>query len=222
VSTTTTVSLLWAGFIGTHLALASMRVEPRLRARIGDQPFLGLYSLVAFAFFVPLCWVYFGNRHDGEWLWVIPLGAGLRAALYAAMTLALGIVIAGAVRPSPASLAPGDARVVGVARITRHPVALGTAMLMALHALPNGNTADLAFFGGFVVLGVAGAWHQDRRKLHAGSAEFRDYHAATPFWPFTGPGALRGLAETPWWVWAIALAAMLGIRWLHPTGIWPG
>ena len=60
------IALLWAAFTATHLGLASARVEPRLRAKLGDAVFLGLYSLVALAIFVPLIRLYFANRHAGE------------------------------------------------------------------------------------------------------------------------------------------------------------
>ncbi len=215
------ILVLWFAFTATHLGLASVRVEPALRERLGPGPFLGLYSLVALVFFVPLMWIYFGNRHAGEWMWFVPVGPGLRVVLYALMTLAVVVVVAGVLNPSPASIAPGSGAVRGVYRITRHPVVLGTGLLMALHVLPNASLADLAFFGGFVAFTVLGAWHQDARKLAGGDATFRDFHAATTFLPFARPSAWRGLLEIPPLPWAISLAAVLGMRWLHPNGLWP-
>jgi uncharacterized membrane protein len=222
MSTAWIVLLLWIGFTATHLGLASVRVEPRLRARMGDLPFLGLYSAVALAFFVPLVWFYFGHRHQGDPLWVVSVGPVLRVVLYAAMTVAVALVLAGVLRPSPASIAPGEARVEGAFRVTRHPLVLGVGLLMLLHTIPFGYPTDLAFFAGFVVFTLAGAWHQDRRKLRAGSDAFRAFHAGTRFLPFSGgTAALRGLAEIPLWIWGAAVAAALAIRWIHPLGIWP-
>ena len=214
------IALLWAAFTATHLGLASVRVEPRLRAKLGDGAFLGLYSLVALAIFVPLAWLYFTNRHAGEWLWVVPVGPALRAALYAAMTLGLVLTVGALVKPSPASVAPGKAEVAGIYRVTRHPLVLGLALVWALHLIPNASAADVAFFGGFVAFSLAGAWHQDARKLHAPPPGFAAFHAATPFLPFTRAGALRGLREIPALVWAIGIAVALFARWLHPRGIW--
>lgn len=218
---TVSILLLWFAFTATHLGLASVRVEPVLRQRLGDAPFLGLYSLVALVFFVPLVWIYFGNRHAGEWLWFVPVGPGLRVVLYALMALAVLVLVAGGLNPSPASIAPGTGEARGVYRITRHPVVLGTGLLMALHLLPNASLADLAFFGGFVVFTMLGAWHQDARKLAAGDPVFRDFHAATSFLPFARATAWRGLTEIPALTWALAAIAVLGMRWLHPNGIWP-
>jgi uncharacterized membrane protein len=219
MSSTAWIALLWAAFIATHLGLASVRVEPRLRAKLGDAAFVGLYSLVALAIFVPLVTVYFGNRHAGPWLWVVTVGPVLRALLYLGMTLGLVLAVGSLLRPSPASLVPyAPAEVRGVYRVTRHPLVLGLALIWALHLIPNASTADVAFFGGFLAFSLAGARHQDLRKLHAGDPKLREFIAATSFLPF-GRG-FGGLADLPPLVIALGVVAALGIRWLHGS-IWP-
>lgn len=220
MSIATEITLLWAAFTATHLGLASVRVEPRLRAKLGDGGFLGLYSVVALAIFVPLMRLYFTNRHAGEWLWVIEGGPLLRGALYALMTVGVVLTAGALVKPSPAAVAPGKAEVAGVYRVTRHPLVLGLALLFALHLIPNASSADVAFFGGFVVFALAGAWHQDVRKLQAPPPGFAAFYAGTAFLPFSRSGALRGLREIPPLVWALGLAAAAGARWLHPRGLW--
>lgn len=219
MSPTTAIVLLWIAFTATHLGLASLRVEPKLRAKLGDGAFLGLYSLVALILFVPLVTIYFGNRHAGPWLWVVSVGPVLRGLLYLGMTLGLVLAVGSLLRPSPASLIPNaPSEVRGVYRVTRHPLVLGLALIWALHLIPNASTADVAFFGGFLGFSLAGAWHQDARKLHAGDEKFRAFHAATSFLPF-GRG-FGGLLELPPLVVALGVAASLGIRWLHGS-IWP-
>jgi uncharacterized membrane protein len=215
VSPAAQVALLWLAFAGTHLGLASARVEPALSARLGRQGYLGLYSLVALALFVPLCWVYFTNRHAGEWLWVVPATGPLRLVLYAVLLLAFVLIVAALVRPSPAALVPGDATPRGVYLLTRHPMMTGLSLVGLAHALPNGSAADLAFFGGLALFPLIGAWHQDRRKLAAADERFRAFHAATPFFLGTGRETLRGLRELPLAALLGGLAAGLGARWLH-------
>jgi uncharacterized membrane protein len=181
--------------------------------------FLGLYSVVALAIFVPLMTIYFGNRHAGPWLWVVTVGPVLRALLYLGMTLGLVLAVGSLLRPSPASLVPNaSVEVRGVYRVTRHPLVLGLALIWALHLIPNASTADVAFFGGFLVFSLAGARHQDQRKLHTGDAKIREFIAATSFLPF-GRG-FGGLADLPPLVIALGVVAALGIRWLHGS-IWP-
>jgi uncharacterized membrane protein len=219
VSPTTSIVLLWIAFTATHLGLASVRVEPRLRARLGNAGFVGLYSVVALAIFVPLVAIYFGNRHAGPWLWTVPVGPVLRALLYLGMTFGMVLAVGSLLRPSPASLVPNaPAEVRGVYRVTRHPLVLGLALIWALHLIPNASTADVAFFGGFLAFSLLGAWHQDARKLHAGDAKFRAFHAATSFLPF-GRG-VSGLADLSPLVVALGVAAALFVRWLHGS-IWP-
>ena len=219
MSPTVSILLLWAAFTATHLGLASVRVEPKLRARLGDVGFLGLYSAVALGIFVPLMSIYFGNRHSGPWLWTVTVGPVLRVFLYLGMTLGLVLAVGSLLRPSPASLVPNaPAEVRGVYRITRHPLVLGLALIWALHLIPNASTADVAFFGGFLAFSLAGARHQDLRKLHAGDPKIREFIAATSFLPF-GRG-VGGLADLPPLVIALGVLAALGIRWLHGS-IWP-
>ena len=220
MSPTVSVALLWIAFTATHLGLASVRVEPKLRGKLGDAGFLGLYSAVALTIFVPLVSIYFGNRHAGPWLWTVEVGPVLRALLYLGMTLGFVLALGSLLRPSPASIVPGGtAEVRGVYRVTRHPLVLGLAIVWALHLVPNASTADIAFFGGFLLFSLAGAWHQDARKLHAGEPVFREFHAATSFLPF-GRG-VRGLADLPPLVIALGVAAALAARWLHPQPLWP-
>jgi uncharacterized membrane protein len=220
MSIATKIWLLWVAFTATHLGLASVRVEPRLRAKLGNTAFLGIYSVVALAIFVPLVRLYLGNRHAGEWLWAIEVGPVLRALLYALMTVALVLSVGALVKPSPAAVAPGKPEVAGVHRITRHPLVLGLALLFGLHLVPNASTADVAFFGGFVLFSVAGALHQDARKLADPPPGFPAFHASTRFLPFTSTDALRGLREIPVFVWAAGLAVAALARWLHPRGLW--
>ena len=49
-------------------------------------------------------------------------------------------------------------------KITRHPLFVAMAVWGGAHLLMNGYAPDVAFFGGFVVYGLAGAAHQDYRK----------------------------------------------------------
>jgi uncharacterized membrane protein len=96
---------------------------------------------------------------------------------------------------------------------------MGLSLVGWLHLPMNGSTADVAFFGGLALFPLVGAWHQDQRKLAAGDAAFRAFHAATPFLPFTGRETLRGLRELPPVAAALGIALALGARWLHGS-IW--
>jgi len=164
---------------------------------------------------VPLCFVYFSNRHAGAWLWLVPATGALRAVLYAGLLFAFVLIAASLLRPSPAALVPGDVRPGGVYLLTRHPMMTGFALVGALHLVSSAAASDVAFFGGLALFPLVGAWHQDQRKLAAGDPAFLAFHAATPFLLFTGRETLRGLRELPPAAIALGVALGLGARWVH-------
>jgi len=215
VSPTATLVLLWLGFAGSHLALSGLPLRRRLVAALGLPGFLGLYSLVAFAFFVPLVWTYFANRHAGAILWAVPIGPGLRAGLYLGMGVAFVLFVSSFFQASPAGMAPARPTPYGVNRITRHPQNMGIALFGLLHLVPNGAGADVAFFGGFVLFGVLGSWHQERRKIAEGAPGLREFVAATPFLPFTGRETLRGLRELSPVAVGLGIALTVVVRHFH-------
>jgi len=212
---TPTLVLLWLGFAASHVVLSSRSLRPRLVARLGDRAFLGLYSLVALAFFVPLVSVYLEHRHEGAWLWIAPSAAWWAWPVQAATAVGVLLAVAGIVTPAPSSLGGGRTEVRGVHRITRHPVIMGLGWLGLFHLVYNASATDVAFFAGFPAFAVAGCWHQERRMLAARGPDFRAYVEATPFLPFTGRSALQGLRELSPAIWAAGLAAAITIRWLH-------
>ena len=161
-------------------------------------------------------WTYFGHKHAGPWLWTLPLGPGLRWAIYAGMGLAFVLAVAGFIRPSPAAIIPGDPRPKGVYRITRHPLMMGIALFGMLHLLPNGSATDVAFFGGFPLFALIGAAHQDRRKL-ATDPRFRGFYEATPFVPFTGSAALQGIRELLPAAAGIGILVTVVVRYFHTS-----
>ena len=71
-----------------------------------------------------------------------------------------------------------------------------------------------AYFAGFALFPLVGAWHQDRRKL-ATMPEFRAFYERTPFFPFTGRQTGRGLHELPIVAVGIALLVTITIRYFH-------
>ena len=217
MSATAVILLLWLAFAVTHMGLSSARFRPLLVERVGEGPFLGLYSAVSLVLFVPLVWFYLGHKHDGPILWSSPITPSMRPLFLVAVGVAMSLSILGLLQPSPASIAPGQMEVRGVARITRHPLFMGFGLVGLLHMIPNGAASDLAFFGGLPLFAIVGCRHQDRRKLAAGLPGYRQYVDATPFLPFTAVGTLRGLREVGPLRLGIAIAGSVLIRWFHPT-----
>lgn len=186
---TTQVILGWLAFGGTHTVLSHPPVRDRLVARLGDRGFLGVYSLVAFATFVPLCWSFFANRIATPV--PLPLLATIPGIAWLTMVLmffALCLILLGFSSPNPVSTlmgpAAGNAGAVGALRITRHPAFMGVALAGLAHCLVNPAPIDRAFFGGMAIYAVAGCAHQDWRRRRAGGAELAPFFAQTSFLPF--------------------------------------
>lgn len=203
-------------FLVTHFVMSHPPVRARLVQRLGDRGFQGVYSLVALASYVPWVAVWVTHRHAGPALWVLRSPAAVHGAeLVAACGVALAV--AGVVNPAPSSVTGprGQLGVRGLSHVTRHPLNLGVAMLMAAHVAVNGWVGDLVFFGGHLALALLGPWHQDLRH-RAARPEYAAFADATSFWP--NPLGLarvggRGAAALALGL-VLAVALRYGHRWL--------
>jgi uncharacterized membrane protein len=213
---TPTIVLLWVLFLATHMALSSQTLRPQLVAALGPRVFLGAYSGLALLIFIPLTWIYATHKHAGPFLWYGSTLPWMRPIVYVGMALAFALAIGGNLNPSPASIAPGDGRIRGVLRITRHPLFMGVGLFGLLHlCVARVHTADLAFFGGLPLVALIGCWHQDRRKLANDGDRFRTFYETTSFLPF-GRGGFRGLIDPPTAL-VIGVVATLLLRRFHPV-----
>ena len=205
-------------FASSHMLLSSRSIRAGLVARLGDKRFLAAYSLVAIAVFVPLVYYYITHRHAGPLLWAVPDSDAVELVLVLVNVIGAVLLVAGVMTPSLAAVtgAPID-EPRGVHRITRHAVFMGMGIWALAHLVANGFASDVAFFGGIVAFVLVGSWHQDRRKLAGGDERFERFRAATPFIPFTGRAALRGLMELPPLAVVIGVAVALVARYLHPS-----
>jgi uncharacterized membrane protein len=168
---------LWLAFAGTHVLLSGPALRPRLIGRIGERAFLGLYSLVALATFVPLVRVFAAHRHAGPLLWTTFGPPDVARALNYLLMGAAFVLLAGSLLPGsapPSSMqARGRPTVRGLTRITRHPMLSAFGLFGVAHLLVNGSLGDAVFFGGFPLFTWVGSRHQDARKVH----DLPDYDA---------------------------------------------
>jgi uncharacterized membrane protein len=213
---------LWAAlFVLSHLVISSSAVRPRLLAALGEQPYRGLYSLVAFGTLGPLIYEFAYNKHAGPMLWFIRQDDPVRWLVWFLMLLAFIFFVASLINPNPASMgAPqGSGRATGILKITRHPGFVGFALFGIAHILMNGWLGDIIFFGMFPVLGVLGGMHQDQRKLSEMGEAYRQLMAETSIIPFGAIVAGRQtfrFGDVPWIGVAGGVAVTILIVALHP------
>jgi uncharacterized membrane protein len=170
-------------FVATHMLLSHGAIRENLVAKMGQWPFRGLYSLISFLTLGTAGVLWWQNRHLGPVLvefnpWV-ERGIALVLMLFAVELLVLSLA-----NPSPASMLPGDNEPRGVLRITRHPMNMSLALFGLSHVLANGAVGDLAFFGSFFVLGIAGPFHLDARLKKQRGEGFAEFCRQTSVIPF--------------------------------------
>ncbi|OGA25084.1 MAG: hypothetical protein A3I02_11540 [Betaproteobacteria bacterium RIFCSPLOWO2_02_FULL_67_26] len=214
------IAFWWSAFVGTHIVLSALPVRQRLVAALGEKTFLGLYSLIALATFVPLVSVYLDHRHAGGLLWYLVAAQGVRHLAMLLAVLGIALVVAAVLQPSPALVGMKGAPVTrGLVRITRHPLFMGIALWAGAHLLLNGYATDVLFFGGLLFFSLIGARHQDDRKRVTDRERLGPFFAETSFWPFVAILAGRNTLvwrELPWLALVIGAAAAVGIYALHP------
>jgi uncharacterized membrane protein len=205
---------LWLVFGGTHVGLAVLREG--FVARIGTLPYTVAFYGLAAATFGALTVYYADHRGEG------PAGLGLvavpaaRRALEVCAGAGIVLLVAGLAAyprlPTALFLQPmREPR--GIELVTRHPTFAGIAMWSLAHVLLATRLAGAVWFGGFVVLSVVGAWHQDRRALATRGGEYAAYLRATSFVPFAR--RMPPAREVPWAAVALGLAAALVLRRAH-------
>jgi uncharacterized membrane protein len=184
----TMVILAAIAFVGTHFLLSHPLRAP-LVARIGDQGFLGLYSLVAL---VTLVWLVLAYRAApltpmlwpvGDTLWAI-----VTLVMLVASILLMGSLIRNPALPGPDRPAPEAAR--GVFTITRHPMMWAFALWGLCHIAVYPIAANLVLAGAMIVLALVGAGFQDAKKERLQPDRWPDWERKTSYWPFAA--ALAG------------------------------
>ena len=218
MSPTLTIILLWLAFACSHMLLSSLKLRPRIVGVLGDKGFMGVYSLIALATFVPMVRVYFGNKHSGPMLWSIAMTPAIEMLVTLVMGVAVILLVAGVVTPTPVAMtvAPDQrVEVKGVHYITRHGVFMAVGLFGLVHLIPNGFASDIAFFAGFPIFAIVGCLHQDRRKLVTDSQRYAGFHAATPLIPFTGRQTLRGLRELSPVAYVLGIGLAVALRYFH-------
>lgn len=176
------VGMWWLLFGGTHVLGSSVPVRTRLIRALGLQGFKGLYSLVSFATFIPLVWVYASNKHAGTVLYAS--APWMNTVTDVLMFLALFVLTQGFVTPNPLSTQAemsgqytSSAR--GIQRVTRHPLNTAAALMGLGHMISNPFSVDWLFWGGLVAYSIISAAHQDRRLAATGPDAVRHFQAET-------------------------------------------
>ena len=213
------LALATAFFLASHIGISSTPLRGALVRALGEKPYLGLYSLVATGGLVWMAVAYAGA--PVQYLWS-PSGV-LRYVPLVVMPFALILLVAGLTIGNPTLVSQEGALrreepARGILRVTRHPVQWALALWAAAHLLANGDVASLLFFGGLLLLALAGPYLMDARKAATLGEEWAAFAARTSTLPFAAIVAGRNrldLGEIGWWRVGLALVAYAGLLVVH-------
>ena len=211
-------------FVGTHFVLSHPLRAP-LVVGLGEEAFLGVYSLVSLASFGWMVVAFRAIGPGGALLWdgQAPVLWGLASLLtLLAMVLLLGSLKG--VNPalplvSAQSVAASQPQ--GVYAVSRHPMMWGLALWALAHGLVRPSPRVLVLAAAFLVLALLGAHLQDRKKTALMGEAWTSWQGKTSYWPrFARLGAISPL------VWLLGVAVWLGATHAHlammgiPAGVW--
>lgn len=128
-------------FLGTHsLRIVADDWRTQTRARLGEQSFKGIYSVLSLIGFVLIVWGFGQARDTPVFLWQPPSFMRHVAALFNVLAFVL----------LAASKVPGNA----IKARLHHPMVLGVKTWAFAHLISNGNLAHVVLFGSFLVWAV--------------------------------------------------------------------
>ena len=200
-------------FLATHF-VTSTPLRPVLVARLGEWPYRGAYSLVAFVTLGWMIWAYAVAPREQLW-------TGFREIAFVLVPLAFVLVACGYWRnPTMVGadkLLKSEDPARGMIRITRHPIMWGIMLWAGAHILARGDLKSLVFFGGFLALALVGTLLMDARKK--ANPDWPRFAAVTSHVPFVAIAQGRNRIdwrEIGWLRPAVGLAAFFVVLLFHP------
>ncbi len=213
-----------AVFFAVHIFVSGTRVRDALTGRIGEGPYLGLFSLSSIA---GLTWIGFAfaaartSPENPVWWGAGDIGRYVQLAL---TLLAFLLIVPGLLTSNPTSVKQEGALereglVRGMLRITRHPFLWGVAVWAFGHLLVNGDLAGFLLFGTMLALALLGTRMIDakrRRTLGEAWDAFARQTSNVPFAAILAGRQSLNLGEVGWrFIPAVAFWAL--IVWAHPV-----
>ena len=184
----TMLILAAAVFLGIHLLIAGTRVRDGIVGAVGENAYLGLFSLASIGIIVWLIIAY-SHAQSGDDPILYTTGIGVRHLGIPIVLLAFLIGVPGLMTPNPTAVRMSEAAtraetVRGILRITRHPFLWGVAIWSAFHLAVNGDEASVIFFGAFFLLSVLGTFSIDAKRQRKLGADWEGFAAKTSNVPF--------------------------------------
>jgi uncharacterized membrane protein len=212
-----------AFFVLLHLLVSGTRVRDALTGRIGQGPYMGLFSLASIAGLTWLGFAFAKGRHEAWNTAYWDITPATRQVQLVLQLMAMLLILPGLTTPNPTSvrqegvLDRPDA-VKGMLRITRHPFLWGVTLWALGHLLVNGERASIVLFGAMFLLGLFGTASIDAKRKRALGPTWDAFAAQTsnvPFGAILGGRQKLNLAEIGWWRISLAIVVWAALAWAH-------
>lgn len=213
-----------AYFVLIHLLVSGTPLRDALTRRIGEGPYMGLFSLLSIMGLAWLVWAFGLARMSPaeDFIWRMnPLTQWIQIAL---QLVAMLLIVPGLTTPNPTSVRQEKTLqkpdvVHGMLRITRHPFLWGVVIWAAGHLLVNGDLAGIILFGSLLVLALFGTVSIDakrRRKLGKSWDAFAAQTSNVPFGAIATGRQRLSVAEIGLWRIALGVLVWAALAWGHP------
>jgi len=208
-------------FLGIHLLISGTRLRDAITSVIGENPYLGLFSLASLGAIIWLVISYNGAQAGDDPMLYVPW-IGARHLAIPVVLIAFLLAVPGLLLPNPTSLkqegaAAKEGTVRGILRITRHPFLWGVAIWSAFHLSANGDEASVIFFGTFFLISFLGTFSIDakRRKMGDAWSAFARQTSNVPFAAIAAGRNRLNVGELLDWRLLVAVLVFLAILFSH-------
>jgi uncharacterized membrane protein len=204
-------------FVGIHWFIAGTELRWKITAKIGEEAFQIIFSLLSL---VGIFWLARAYRHAPYVALWGPVG-GLRPLALVVMLIAFFLVVLAFTSPNPTAVRGGvllkeQDPAKGIQRITRHPFLWGVLLWSLTHLALNGDLASVIFFSALLLITLRGPASIDRKRKKLFGDDWDRFAAVTSNVPFQAILERRNslnFAELGWW--RLILAVVLYGFFLH-------
>lgn len=206
-------------FAGIHLGIAGTPLRAALVSKIGQGPYMGVFSLLSVGALGWLIMSYGAAPYQEVW----GTQEWARHLTHLVMLIAIFLMIIGLTTPNPTSTGmesklQEEEAAKGIVRITRHPFLWATMLWAVSHMVVNGDLATILLTASILAVGVFGTRSIDARRAALDPDGWARFAAKTSNVPFMAIAQGRNsfkVGELGWWRLLLAIVVFAALFKYH-------